>query len=110
VRCAKSGVGKLDRKAAYTTDDDVARCEALLERHFSVDLDGVQEFTRKKVVEGEDGKKSNFHPYHVITCCSSSVRCAKSGVGKLDRKAAYTTDDDVARCERRHQLFRVEKL
>ncbi|KAG0657878.1 hypothetical protein C6P46_006160 [Rhodotorula mucilaginosa] len=42
-------------------------------RVFSVDLDGVQEFTRKKVVEGEDGKKSNFHPYHVIKKCDMSL-------------------------------------
>lgn len=42
-------------------------------RVFSVDLDGVQEFTRKKVVEGEEGPKSSFHPYHVIKKCDLSL-------------------------------------
>ncbi|BGP12263.1 hypothetical protein JCM10213_000043 [Rhodosporidiobolus nylandii] len=39
-------------------------------RVFSVDLDGVQEFTRraapKEKKEGEEGKKQAFAPYHVV--------------------------------------------
>ncbi|GAA6040968.1 hypothetical protein JCM8097_000516 [Rhodosporidiobolus ruineniae] len=39
-------------------------------RVFSVDLDGIQEFTRrpapKEKKEGEEGKKQAFHPYHIV--------------------------------------------
>ncbi|BGP36253.1 Methylenetetrahydrofolate dehydrogenase [NAD(+)] [Rhodotorula kratochvilovae] len=40
-------------------------------RVFSVDLDGIQEFTRRKVdgEAGEGGKKASFHPYHVVKKC-----------------------------------------
>lgn len=105
-------------------------------RVFSVDLDGVQEFTRKKVVEGEEGKKSNFHPYHVIKKCDMSLeQCLAAsdvvigGVSRPFSQCSGTTrdpTDEPARTGpeqivqdpdgaaqggcRRHQLFRVEKL
>ncbi|GAA5858328.1 hypothetical protein JCM8547_004652 [Rhodosporidiobolus lusitaniae] len=46
-------------------------------RVFSVDLDGIQEFTRrsapKEKKEGEEGKKQAFHPYHVVKKCDLTL-------------------------------------
>ncbi|BGO98987.1 Methylenetetrahydrofolate dehydrogenase [NAD(+)] [Rhodotorula toruloides] len=48
-------------------------------RVFSVDLDGIQEFTRRKLVEGEEGAKASFHPYHVVKKCELSFEeCLKA--------------------------------
>ncbi|GAA5846844.1 hypothetical protein JCM9279_004463 [Rhodotorula babjevae] len=44
-------------------------------RVFSVDLDGIQEFTRRKVdseSSGESGSKASFHPCHVVKKCELS--------------------------------------
>ncbi|GAA5930223.1 hypothetical protein JCM3775_004333 [Rhodotorula graminis] len=43
-------------------------------RVFSVDLDGIQEFTRRKVdaESGESGSKASFHPCHVVKKCELS--------------------------------------
>lgn len=106
-------------------------------RVFSVDLDGVQEFTRKKVVEGEEGPKSSFHPYHVIKKCDLSLeQClATSDVviggvspGRSSSPLSWTSTDSRGSLHtgseqvvqdpdcaaqggrRRDQLFRVEEL
>ncbi|GAA6010206.1 hypothetical protein JCM10207_005666 [Rhodosporidiobolus poonsookiae] len=45
-------------------------------RVFSVDLDGIQEFTRraqKPKKEGEEEKKQAFSPYHVVKKCELSL-------------------------------------
>ncbi|GJN92046.1 hypothetical protein Rhopal_005074-T1 [Rhodotorula paludigena] len=47
-------------------------------RVFSVDLDGIQEFTRRKVDKGDEAsaeapKKGSFHPFHVVKKCDLSL-------------------------------------
>ncbi|GAA5910633.1 methylenetetrahydrofolate dehydrogenase (NAD(+)) [Sporobolomyces salmoneus] len=59
-------------------------------RVFSVDLDGVQEFNRRKPAEGTE-EKSSFHPYHTVKKTEMSLEeCLKASdvvIGGVPSKA-----------------------